>query len=132
MHDKTVLAMDINEKALAEDKDGMASYECLVNNFNSDPELLQAAIDNMERVDATGQFTASAARFLAAISPNEYSREIDRLLKLAIDKDRAKAYLPDLLSSIWGADYELHAEELREKDDNFRRIYKRVYPASMI
>lgn len=124
--------MDTTEKLLAEDRDGMASYECLVNNFDSDPSVLHTAIDNIEKVDSTGQFAASAARFLAAVSPEAFAPEIDRLLKMAIDKDREKAYLPDLLSSIWGSDYHSHVEELREKDDNFRRIYKRVHPASMI
>lgn len=124
--------MDTTEKLLADDPDGMASYECLVNNFDSDATLLQAAIENIGRVDTTGQFAASAARFLAAVSPVRFAAEIDRLLKMAIDKDRDKAYLPDLLSSIWGPDYHAHVEELREKDDNFRRIYKRVHPVSIL
>lgn len=124
--------MDSTEKLLASDPDGMTSYEFLVNNFDLHPEAVALAVDNIGRVDATGQFAASAARFLHATDPDRFVSEIDRLLKQAIDKDREKAYLPSLLSCIWGDDYTARVDELRECDDNFRRIYKRVHPASAI
>ncbi len=124
--------MDNVEKLLASDSDGMVSYEYLVNNFDRHPEVVGLAVENIGRVDSTGQFAASAARFLHATDAARFAAEIDTLLKQAIDKDRDKAYLPSLLSCIWGNDYAERADALREADDNFRRIYKRVHPASAI
>ena len=49
-----------------------------------------------------------------------------------IDKDREKQYMPALLPAIWGTDYMNRAEELRDLDDNFRRIFKRVHPIGII
>ncbi len=112
--------------------DGMTSYEFLVNNTNSDKKLIAKAVDDIVASDTSGQFSASAARFLSAIDPESFRVEIDRLLRSAIDKDRDKQYLPALLPSIWGDDYMNKAEELRERDDNFRRIFKRVHPAGII
>lgn len=124
--------MDSNEKILASDTDGMASYELLVNNIDGDRQTLSKAVENLHRVDTSGQFAASAARFLAAVSREQFADLIDTLLKQVIEKDRDKAYLPDLLPCIWGADYTEHINELRETDDNFRRIYKRVHPSSAL
>ncbi len=50
----------------------------------------------------------------------------------AIDKDREHKYLPDLLQGLYGADYEVRAKELIAADDNFRRIYKRLFPTTVI
>ena len=52
----------------------------------------------------------------------------DTLIKAAIDKDRERVYLGDLAATIWGNDYQSRARQLAEEDDNFRRIYKRLYP----
>lgn len=123
--------MDSTDKILSEDHDGMASYEYLVNNIGI-LDAVEAAIDSIGRADSTGQFAASVARFLAAIGKDQYAAQIDRLLKQVIDKDRNKSYLPSLLSCIWGDDYAMRADELREKDDNFRRIYKRVHPSGLL
>lgn len=112
--------------------EGMSSYEFLVNNINEDKEVIDNAVQSIISTDTTGQFSASAARFLAAIDHESFAEEIDLLLKSTIDKDRDKHYLPDLLQGIWGDDYMSRAEELRETDDNFRRIYKRVHPAGII
>ena len=57
---------------------------------------------------------------------------ISRLIATAIEKDRERRYLPDLITSIWGADYQSRAEELIATDDNFRRIYKRITPTENI
>ena len=57
----------------------------------------------------------------------KYAESIDMLVKAAIEKDRERKYLGDLTVSLWGADYKEHAEELSAQDDNFRRIYKRLY-----
>lgn len=124
--------MNDADKILAQDSDGMVSYEYLVNHCDAPCEHLSVAVESIGRLDTTGQFAASAARFLSALGRDDFAPLIDTLLKQAIDKDREKAYLPSLLSSIWGEDYALHADTLRETDDNFRRIYKRVHPSSAI
>ena len=45
-----------------------------------------------------------------------------------IDKDREHRYLADILTGIYGPDYASHAAALSASDDNFRRIYKRLFP----
>ena len=86
----------------------------------------------MIAVDTTGQCLASAARYLHAIDAESYSRAINRLVAATIDKDREHRYLPDVLNSIYGPDYLSRAAELSAADNNFRRIYKRLYPNSVI
>lgn len=120
------------EKILSSDPDGMASYEYLVNNTDADTDTITRVADNIIKVDTTGQFVCSAARYLSAVDSRRYAPAIDRLLNSAIDKDRDHAYLPDLLTAIWGEDYAAHADELKETDDNFRRIYKRVFPSGAL
>ena len=94
-------------KKLKKDEDGLATYEYIANN---------------------GQFIVSTARYLAAIDKEKYSDSISKLLDASIEKDRDRKYMPSLLASIWGEDYVEKAEELSASDNNFRRIYKRVYP----
>ena len=72
------------------------------------PEL----IDNIIAVDKTGQFVVSTARYLNAIDAKKYADSIDKLVKVAIEKDRERVYLGDLAASIWGPDYKEHAAEL--------------------
>lgn len=114
-------------KTLSKDPDGLLTYEYIANHIatcDSDMDLL---VDNMIRVDRTGQFMASAARYLTAIDAEKYSASIDKLIAMVIEKDREHRYMGDLLQAIWGEDCLSHAEELSAKDDNFRRIYKRLY-----
>lgn len=120
------------EKILTGDSDGMASYEYLVNHTDADCDCIDRVADNIIRVDASGQFVSSAARYLNAIEPERCAPTIRRLISAAIEKDRNHVYIPDLLTAIWGKDYADHVEELKESDDNFRRIYKRVYPSGAI
>ena len=120
------------DKILSSDIDGMSSYEYLVNNIDNVEENLEKVIDNIIKVDSSGQFVSSAARYLNATEPELYSEFIGKLLEAAIDKDRSRVYLPTLLSAIWGEDYLSRAEDLRKTDDNFRRIYKRVHPSGSI
>lgn len=120
------------EKILSSDPDGMASYEYLVNHTDSDIDTIGRVADNIIRIDSTGQFVSSAARFLSAVGGDSFRPVIDRLIGAAIEKDRNHAYLPDLLTAVWGDDYASRAGELREKDDNFRRIYKRLYPSGAL
>ncbi|MDE5683246.1 MAG: hypothetical protein K2I39_03440 [Muribaculaceae bacterium] len=120
-------------KTLKHDPDGLQSYEYLANHIGEcDPEAIECIIDNMERVDLTGQFMASAARYLNAIDSEGYRPAVRRLVAATIDKDREHKYLPDLLQGLYGTDYEVNAKVLCATDDNFRRIYKRLFPTSTI
>lgn len=120
--------MDETLMALTEDTDGMATYEWIVNNpERCDSESMTFLIENLKRCDKSGQFLASSARFLSAIDRQGYSAWIPALVEGVIEKDREHRYIGSLLEAIWGADYHERAEELRETDDNFRRIYKRLF-----
>lgn len=119
-------------KKLTADPDGLLSYEYIANHIDTVEPDLPWLVDNMIRVDLTGQFVISAARYLYAIDPLTFAEAIDRLIKAGIDKDRERRYLGDLLRQMYGADYTERAAELSATDDNFRRIYKRLYPVSAI
>ena len=115
-------------KRLKADSDGLLTYEYIANNIDSDELELDWLVDNVILVDLTGQFIASAARYLHAIGPTRYAEQISKLVDAAIGKDREHKYLPDLLVGIYGKDYQDQAETLSATDDNFRRIYKRLFP----
>lgn len=118
---------------LRQDPDGLLTYEFLANNIGEcEPSDIDAIVDNMSTVDLTGQFLASAARYLNAIDANGYAPAIRRLVAAAIDKDREHKYLPDLVTTLYGADYMERAGQLCASDDNFRRIYKRLCPSGVI
>lgn len=120
-------------KKLKQDPDGLLTYEYLANHIGECmPEDIDALIENMERVDLSGQFLASAARYLHAIDNEGYSPAVKRLVAAAIDKDREHKYLPDLMQGLYGVDYQEKATELCASDDNFRRIYKRLFPTTVI
>ncbi|MBO8475558.1 MAG: hypothetical protein IAB88_01035 [Bacteroidetes bacterium] len=114
-------------KKLRKDEDGLLTYEYIANNMGKCDSIMPELIDNIINVDRNGQFLVSTARYLYAIDKVKYAENIDRLVKASIEKDRERNYIPDLLPSLWGADYKDHVDELNAKDDNFRRIYKRVY-----
>ncbi len=114
---------------LKQDENGLLTYEYIANNINNGVEdVMDELIDNMIAVDKTGQFVVSTARYLNAIDKDKFATHIDRLIKAAIVADRERCYLPDLAASIWGNDYKEKAAQLSAADDNFRRIYKRLYP----
>lgn len=119
------------EAKLSKDTNGLLTYEYIANHINSIDEVMPDLVENMIRVDKTGQFVVSTARYLNAIDAQKFADSIDTLIKAAIEKDRSRAYLPDLVASIWGVDYKERAAELNATDDNFRRIYKRLYPVGM-
>lgn len=119
-------------KNLEKDPDGMLTYEYIANNCETCEEEMDELVSNLVRVDLTGQFLASSARFLAAVDRERYSRWIPRLMEGAIAKDRERRYIGSLLEALWGADYKERADELAAADDNFRRIYKRIYPTAPI
>ena len=116
------------KKILDSDTDGLVSYEYLANHIDSCQDVINDIIENIIRVDKTGQFDASTARYLNAIDKETFAEYISRLIAAAIEKDREHRYLGDLLQGIWGEDYAKHVYELNAKDDNFRRIYKRLFP----
>lgn len=115
-------------KKLKKDEDGLATYEYIANNIGNCDNDMPELIENIIKVDRNGQFIVSTARYLAAIDKNKYAETIAKLLDASIEKDRDHNYIPSLLASIWGEDYKSRAEELSQTDNNFRRIYKRVYP----
>lgn len=114
---------------LQADVDGMATYEYIVNNVDSCLEDMDELTEILKRVDLTGQFLASSARFLYAIDAEKFGKAVEPLIEAAIDKDRERRYISSLLEAIWGKDYHSRVEELKASDDNFRRIYKRIYPS---
>lgn len=118
------------KKQLSADPDGLLTYEYIANNIGLCDEIMGELIDNMILVDNSGQFVVSAARYLHAIDSERYAAQIDRLVASAIEKDREHRYLPTLIESLYGADYADRAEELSATSDNFRRLFKRLYPSS--
>lgn len=124
---------DTDKLKLKQDRDGLLTYEYIANHIDSiDSEDFDWLVSNMETVDLSGQFLASAARYLHAIDNTAYSDTVHRLVAGTIDKDREHRYLPAILESIYGPDYISKAAELSAVDNNFRRIYKRLYPQSLI
>lgn len=120
-------------KNLRKDPDGLISYEYLANHIGEiEPDDIEAIVDNMITVDLTGQFLASAARYLNAIDAGGFAPAIRRLVAAAIDKDREHRYLPDLITGLYGEDYMAKADKLCASDENFRRLYKRLCPSSII
>lgn len=117
------------KKLLSDDIDGLMTYEYIANHINEIDPILDVLIDQMISVDKNGQFLVSAARYLSAIDSAKYAPGINRLIASAIDKDREHKYIGDLLS-LWG-DYEARIDVLNATDNNFRRIYKRLYPTSI-
>ncbi|MGN1172770.1 MAG: hypothetical protein ACI4SO_03165 [Muribaculaceae bacterium] len=116
------------KKILDSDTDGLVTYEYLANHIDSCEDIIDDLADNIIRVDKSGQFCASTARYLHAIDGEAFAAQITRLIASVIEKDREHRYLGDILQGIWGEDYASRAEELKASDDNFRRIYKRLYP----
>ena len=124
-----MIEVDVKNK-LGKDPDGLLTYEYIANNVDSCDEDMDFLVANMIKVDLSGQFVASAARYLYAIDAERYGKYISQLIASVIEKDREHRYLPDLIQGIWGEDYAQRVEELN-KDDNFRRIYKRLYPSGI-
>lgn len=131
MWDKLKMAMTEDEKKkLAADTDGLICYEYLANNIETCEDDLNDIIGMLVQSDLKGQFSASAARYLSAIDRERYAVQIDKLVNAAIELDREHAYLPSLMQGLYGEDYLDHAEQLSANDDNFRRMYKRLYPSA--
>ncbi|MDE6555682.1 MAG: hypothetical protein K2K55_01820 [Duncaniella sp.] len=120
------------KKELTQDPDGLLTYEYIANHIGTCDDIMKELVDNMILVDQSGQFVVSAARYLTAIDPELYAEPIRTLAAAAIDKDRERKYLPDLLLSLYGDDYASRLDELNETDDIFRRIYKRLTPPNAL
>lgn len=118
-------------KSLAADPDGLLTYEYMANHIaDLSADDMEALAENMINVDRTGQLVISAARYLSATDRELFASPIATLIAAAIDKDRERRYLGDLLQAIYGPDYASRADELSAADDNFRRIYKRLFSNS--
>ena len=115
-------------KEIEKDTDGLLTYEYLANNIENCIEEMDFIIGNFEKIDTSGQFVVSAARYLHAVDAENFKDAIERLVALAINKDRERRYLGNLLECLYGTDYTERFDELNANDDNFRRIYKRIYP----
>lgn len=120
------------KKQLTQDPDGLLTYEYIANHIGLCDEIMDELVDNMILVDKSGQFVVSAARYLTAIDAVRYAEQIKALANAAIEKDRERKYLPDLLLSLYGDDYADRLDELNETDDIFRRIYKRLTPPNAL
>ncbi len=118
--------VDNNDTSLQEE--GMSLYEYIVDHASTCCDEMNDLIMKLKRCDTNGQFLASAARYLAAVDRETFEPYLGKLVEAAIEKDRDHRYISSLLEALWGADYKERAEELRATDDNFRRIYRRIYP----
>lgn len=120
--------MDDYKRIIKEDTDGSLSYEHLVNNIDElSPEGIKELLSHIKRVDSTGQYTVSAARYLHSVNPEAHASLVGELIEAAIGIDRERRYIGTLLAAVWGDDYREHAAELSAADNNFRRIYKRIH-----
>lgn len=121
-----------DKKRLTNDPDGLETYEFIANHIGTTDLDIDWLTENLIRVDSNGQFTGSAARYLHAIDPSGFALNIARLAEATIDKDREHRYLPALLHGLYGDNCESRAKEISANDNNFRRIYKRLYPTSIL
>lgn len=118
-------------RELLDDADGLLTYEYIANHIATCAPLMSDLVDNMISVDKSGQFLVSAARYLCAIDRHAYDSHVSRLIAAAIERDRERKYIGDLLPSVWGEDYAERVDELTQSDNNFRRIYKRFFPTGI-
>lgn len=122
----------MNEFDLTTDTDGLATYDYIVNHLpDADADMDRLTAGLMER-DKTGKYMASAVKFLVSHDKDRYRDSIYKLIEGTIRKDREHRYIGSLLEAVWGKDYNERVEELNKTDDNFRRIYKRVYPGNQV
>lgn len=107
---------------------GLEAYQYIVDNCETCGDGMSECIARLRSVDSTGQFLASTARYLVALDREKFEPWLTPLIEGAIEKDREHRYIGSLLQAIWGDDYMEHADDLKETDNNFRRIFKRIYP----
>ena len=109
------------------DKDGLLIYECIANNAGQDDACLPELCKALAEVDLSGQFTASAARFLHAVDSTRYADLVRPLVSATIDLDRERKYLGDLFQCLYGPVEGLDVAAMSAADNNFRRMYKRLF-----
>lgn len=126
------VSMNEDWNALEQDPDGLKTYEYIVNRVEDVESELPTLCDIMKRADHTGQFLASTARFLAAVDHAKFGPYLSIFIEGALDRDKERRYIGSLLKAIWGEDYKERAEELKLSDDNFRRIYKRIFSTGVM
>ncbi len=117
-----------DENIKSADQAAMECYEYIVDNAESENFDISEAVDKLKQTDMSGQFLCSTARYLSAVDDKKYHQWIAPLVESAIDKDRDRKYIGSLLQALWGDDYKNRATELCVSDNNFRRIYKRIFP----
>lgn len=122
-----IYLMSVEEKINIPEDEGMRIYEYIVDNAESDSLQMGDMVMKLRHADTTGQFLCSTARYLAAVDRERFDQWIAPLVEGAIEKDRDRRYIGSLLEALWGQDYAERVEELKKSDDNFRRIYKRIY-----
>lgn len=120
------------EDSEALEEAGLEAYQYLIDHCETCGDEIAEHIAKLRSVDNTGQFLASAARYLAALDREKFEPWITSIIEGAIEKDRERRYIGSLLQAIWGEDYKDRAEELKASDNNFRRIYKRIFPEDTI
>lgn len=116
-------------KMVEKDPDGLLTYEYIANHIDSVSTDIDFLIENMLRADRTGQFLVSTARYLHAIDSKGFEASIEKLVEYAIERDREHRYIGEILPDFYGSDFASRAAELSASDNNFRRIYKRLYPS---
>lgn len=109
------------------DKDGLLIYECIANNAGQDDACLPELCEALAEVDLSGQFTASAARFLHAVDSTRYADLVRPLVSATIDLDRERKYIGDLFQCLYGPVEDLDVAAMSAADNNFRRMYKRLF-----
>lgn len=115
---------------MEKDSDGLKTYEFIVNHLEEiSNEQLDELIDHLANIDHSGQYLASGVRYMNGVDKARFSPQIERMTSWIIDRDREHKYLGDLILALYGADYYDRVEELA-KDNNFRRMYKRLFPNS--
>lgn len=108
--------------------DGLKTYEFIVNHLHElSNEQLTEVVNNLAQIDHTGQYLASGVRYMNGIDSFKYSHHIKHMTALTIDRDREHNFIGDLISNLYGADYYDRVTEFSD-DDNFRRMFKRLYP----
>lgn len=110
------------------EEEGLNIYQYIVDNCETCSEEMPSLIERLRNVDTSGQFFASSAKYLAAVNRDKFEPWLAPLIEGAIEKDRERRYIGSLLVAIWGNDYEKKVESLKESDDNFRKIFKRLHP----
>lgn len=115
-------------KKIEHEKDELKTYEFLANHlYDMDDEDLSRIVNVLDNADRSGQYLASGVRYMKAMDSERFGEHIRRMTSLIIDRDREHKYIGDLISFLYGAEYYDHVEEL-SSDNNFRRMYKRLFP----